>query len=156
MTPWSRQSSPMWQALPRWFPTIALDEFTIMPNHVHLIVWLQACDEGTTSRAATRAAPTTWTLPEPTTIRTNPGLGDVIGAFKSLVSKVYRDWARAHDPGRDTGLWQRRYYDHIIRNQRSLERIRDYIANNLALWDIDAENPSAGGVSTEAYYRAKW
>jgi REP element-mobilizing transposase RayT len=56
-------------------------------------------------------------------------------------------------PGR---LWQRNYYEHIVRTERSLERIRDYIATNPATWDVDAENPSAGTPDAGAYYRALW
>jgi len=187
----------VWHALPRWFPTIALDEFVVMPNHVHLIVWLRGCDgvdqgaqEGAgveakrarTERARARAraslAPTDagdvgatpavapgavapgavalgavapdviapdavapWIIPEPETVNLNPTLGEVMGAFKSLVFTVYLDWIQAHDPTRRAKFWQRNYYEHIIRNVRELNAIRRYIRDNPAQWALDRDNP---------------
>src|SRR5713226_5540502 len=49
----------VWQALPSWFPTIALDEFEVMSNHVHLLVWLQSSNSIGASRAGASPAPTT-------------------------------------------------------------------------------------------------
>ena len=148
----------VWHALPGWFPTIILDQFVVMPNHVHLIVWLQgddatvatvgatlavALDVHTPDRAEARAgaspAPTDagaetgndvvgatlavaqnadrpWVIPDPETVNLTPTLGNVMGAFQSLVFTVYLDWIQAHDPTRRAKFWQRNYYDHIIRN----------------------------------------
>ena len=52
-------------------------------------------------------------------------------------------------PGR---LWQRNYYERIVRSRRSLEGVRDYIEDSPGLWDVDAENPKAGAVNTEVYH----
>ena len=173
----------VWHALPGWFPTIALDEFVVMPNHVHLIVWLHGCD-GVDERAQERSgvgakraraslAPTDagdvgatlavalstvaldavapdvvapdvvapWVIPEPETVNLNPTLGDVMGAFKSLVFTVYLDWVQAYDPTRRAKFWQRNYYEHIIRNVRELNAIRRYIRDNPAQWALDRDNP---------------
>lgn len=59
-------------------------------------------------------------------------LGDVVGTFKVAVSR------RA----RRRGVWQRGYYDHIVRDDRDLQRIREYIATNPLRWDLDPENPN--------------
>jgi REP element-mobilizing transposase RayT len=69
-------------------------------------------------------------------------LGAIIGQYKSLVTKQIN---RARGtPG--TPVWQRNYYEHIIRNGDELDRIRQYIANNPARWQHDRENPAAGVV----------
>jgi putative transposase len=151
----------VWHALPGWFPTIILDEFVVMPNHVHLIVWLQeddtvgvtlavALDAGTSNRAGASPAPTetgdgavvsSWVIPDPETVNLTPTLGEVMGAFKSLVFTVYLDWIQAHDPTRRAKFWQRNYYEHIIRNERELHAIRRYIRDNPIQWALDRDNP---------------
>jgi hypothetical protein len=65
----------------------------------------------------------------------------VVGAFKSLVFKVYFDWVQIHDPTRRARFWQRNYYEHIIRNERELEAIREYIRRNPDNWHTDRDNP---------------
>jgi putative transposase len=157
----------------------------VMPNHVHVIVWLQpvgatlavvpdavapgagaspaptdvaAVDVGATLAVAPDAvapgagaspAPTDgataallWNIPAPETPNLNPTLGDVIGAFKSLVFAVYLDWVQVHDPTRRAKFWQRNYYEHIIRDEEELHAIRRYIRNNPARWALDRDNPA--------------
>ena len=78
------------------------------------------------------------------TTRVAPTLGDVIGAFKSITTVRYargvetRGWPRFSQR-----LWQRNYYEHVVRDDESLQRIREYIAENPACWDLDGENPRA-------------
>ena len=161
----------VWRALPGWFPTIVLDEFVVMPNHVHLIVWLHANDPGGAGLvaapgpaagdgagaspaptgdwvvappvgAAAKAAATPWTIPLPEECDRNPTLGQVIGAFKSLVFAVYLDWLQANDPARLAKFWQRNYFEHIIREDGELEAIRWYIHDNPVRWDWDRDNPN--------------
>ena len=73
-------------------------------------------------------------------------LGDVVHRFKTMTTKRYADGVKLAGwppfPGR---LWQRNYYEHIIRNDVALNRIRDYIEANPALWETDPENPSVFG-----------
>ena len=61
-----------------------------------------------------------------------------MGAFKTVSAK--RVNTAIGTPGRT--LWQRDYHDHVIRNERDLDRIREYIHNNPLQWDLDEENPS--------------
>ena len=69
-------------------------------------------------------------------------LGDVMGAFKSLTTGAYiRGVRQSGWPGFRGKLWHRNYYEHIIRSETELNRIREYIANNPARWDQDDENP---------------
>ena len=118
-----------WQTLPDRFVGVDIDSAIVMPNHIHGIIFLEVGDSTQTSsspsenRAATRAAPT---------------LGDTIGAFKSISTNGYlcgiRDgcW-----PAFETRLWQRNYWERIIRNERELKAIRHYIWDNPANWKKD-------------------
>lgn len=71
-------------------------------------------------------------------------LADVVHRFKTLTTKRYADGVKRYGwppfPGR---LWQRNYYEHIIRNEQALNRIRQYIAGNPARWMWDRDNPDA-------------
>src|SRR3989338_4418844 len=113
-----KMNQTRWQQLPQRFDNILLDEFIIMPNHVHGIIKI--------AEAGTRPAPT---------------LGAVIGVFKSITTHDYILNVQHHNwppfPGK---LWQRNYYEHIIRNESELNRIRQYILDNPINWDQDPEN----------------
>lgn len=153
----------VWRALILWFPNIELDEFVIMPNHVHFVVWI--LDVGV-SLADTRVADTSdigkqngggvdkqdgvyekdggkprpYVIPRPEKINPAPALGDLVGAFKSLVFKVYLDWVKKNAPSRRAKFWQKNYYEHIVRNDRELNAIRQYIIDNPANWKGDRDN----------------
>jgi len=146
----------VWQALPGRFPTIELDEFVVMPNHVHLIVWLLASDTvgaglapaqiipahaaPSSDWARLALAPTEWRIPQPDKTNLCPSLGEVIGTFKSLVFTVYLDWIESHDPARRAKFWQRNYYEHVIRSDPELNAIRRYIQANPIHWNEDRDN----------------
>ena len=133
----------VWYALPKWFPTIELDEFVAMPNHIHFVVWNNVgtplagvLDGGN----ADGGEPRPYVILQPQKINTSPALGDIIGAFKSLVFKVYLDWIKNNDPSRRAKFWQGNYYEHIIRNDRELNTIRQYIIDNPVNWKMDRDN----------------
>ena len=139
-----------WYALPSWFPTVELDEFVVMPNHTHFVVWnnvgiplagiLDAgnIEEGAPTRDGGKPLP--YVIPQPQKINPAPALGDVVGAFKSLVFKVYLDWIEVNDPLRRAKFWQGNYYEHIIRNDRELNAIRQYIIDNPINWKTYRDN----------------
>ncbi len=116
-----------WQRMPERYTNMELDEFIIMPNHIHGIIIVGATlAVAQKNRAGARPAPT---------------IGEIIGTFKSL---CVRDWLRHIKENRmDTigRFWQRNYYEHIIRNEDDLNKIREYIRNNPLRWDFDRENP---------------
>ena len=129
----------LWSALPTRFPGIDLDAFIVMPNHVHGIVVVpdraatvgaplvgaRAADAG--ERAATRAAPT---------------IGNIVGAFKSLFTVEYIQGVKEGRWPRFRGrVWQRNYYEHVIRDEPDLARVRCYIDENPLRWALDDENP---------------
>jgi len=111
-----------WNGLAGRFKNIQLDEYIVMPNHFHGIIIIVA-----NIRAGTRPAPT----PLPT-------FGDMVGAFKSITSHEYINGVKQnHWKPFDGKLWQRNYYEQIIRNETSLQRIREYIINNPRQWQHD-------------------
>lgn len=129
-----------WAKLPTRFPSIDLDAFVLMPNHVHGII-IFPTSLPTTAAQITSTATTQRGDPAATSTE-NSALGTIIGAWKSLtrVSYITGIKERGWKPfaGR---LWQRNYYEHIVRNEEDLARIRYYIECNPKLWAEDAENP---------------
>jgi len=133
----------VWLALPSWFPTVELDAFVIMPNHVHFVLWIVTAPllrihnvpiaDGSESRP--------YIIPKSTKTNSKPTLGDIVGAFKSLVFTVYLDWINLNDPARRAKFWQQNYYEHIVRNDRELNAIRQYIIDNPLHWKLDRDNP---------------
>ena len=125
--------SDAWQNLSLRFPNIELDAFVLMPNHIHGIIVIEKAlptDGRDPDGAGTRPAPTT--------------LGNIVGAFKSITTDMYIDGVkRSGWPGFPGKLWQRNYYEHVIRDEKDLSAIREYIVNNPDLWEEDTENPSA-------------
>ncbi len=108
---------------------IGLDEFVVMPNHFHGIVWIHNGVETTTDRRGDR--PVAPTGPRPRS------LGALMAGFKSAVTRRINEMRRT--PGMK--LWQRNYYDRVIRDENELNRIREYVVGNPMLWDMDRENP---------------
>jgi REP element-mobilizing transposase RayT len=112
-----------WNRLPERFPQVVVDAFVVMPNHVHGI--LVITDPAPTVGATTRVAPT---------------VGNIIGAFKSRVTVEYIRGVKTPGwPPFRGRLWQRNYYEHIIRNERALNAIRQYIMENPRRWHRDRE-----------------
>ena len=107
------------------------DEFVVMPNHFHGIMVLHD------GRGTARRAPTVERFGHPV----SGSLPTVMRAFKSAVTRRINRIRTT--PG--TPVWQRNYYEHIIRNDDKLQRIREYITNNPAYWTMDIENPNHDG-----------
>ncbi len=125
----------VWDDLPQHYPSADIDAFVVMPNHVHGIIGLTAVG------AAPRGRPDETGQFQEFALTTS--LMDIVHRFKSLTTARYRHgiiqkgWRPF--PGR---LWQRNYYEHIIRNEEDLNKVRGYIAANPLLWHLDAENPN--------------
>jgi putative transposase len=117
---------------------ITLDEFVIMPNHMHGIIWIEHIDDRRDGKALPRAAHEGGRPPDaPTSRPASHSLGALINGYKAAVT---RQLAKA---GLVSGAspWQRNYYEHVIRNDHDLDRIRHYIRDNPACWALDHENP---------------
>ncbi len=116
-----RAAVECWRAIPDHFPHAALDEWIVMPDHVHGILRI---DGDTVCRA--RAAPA-FGRPISGT------LGTIIGAFKAATTRAIRSTVLAcQNPA---AIWQRNYYDIIIRDDHALRNIRRYIRDNPVHWD---------------------
>lgn len=131
-----RVAESCWAAIPDHFPHVALDAFVVMPNHVHGVVWIVgdvSADVGARDRAKDfsplRRGASNFRSPSKT-------VGSVVRGFKIGVTK----WMRANTGIRD--VWQRNYFEHVIRNEAALHRIRQYIIDNPARWHEDRENPA--------------
>ena len=116
-----------WMKLTERFSNFELDVFQIMPNHMHGIILLNDISVGAGFTSAQNDG-------QPQGIA--PTIGDIIGAYKSLVAngclEIYK--SKNETMGK---LWQRNYYDHIIRNEQSYHRISEYIKNNPSNWEND-------------------
>jgi putative transposase len=72
---------------------------------------------------------------------TKPKLGDVVGAFKSSCVTEWLRYIKRNNLNAVGKFWQRNYYEHIVRDESDLDRIREYIAMNPVRWELDRENP---------------
>jgi REP element-mobilizing transposase RayT len=127
-----------WHELPAHFPHLELDEFVVMPNHMHGIIIVGApfmapygpgaVNQGAVNQGAINRAPT---------------LGEIVRSFKALATR------RIRQAGVTAFAWQRNYYEHIIRDEESLNRIREYIVNNPLQWALDRENPDFIGADSQ-------
>ena len=116
-----------WDNLPKHYPNIELDAWVIMPNHVHgIIVLVDPHNVG----AGLKPAPT------PAGQKRHP-LSEIVRGFKTFSARGINRERGA--PG--VSVWQRNYYEHIIRNEASLHDIRNYIIHNPAKWPDDPEPP---------------
>ena len=140
-----RTAKASWEEIPAHFPGVELDTFAVMPNHVHGIVVIGRHDPRATRCGSPTPSPTP-RAPRASPLRgaAGPGRGSVgaiVGSYKSAVSKrINRSRGTA---GRS--VWQRNYYEHIIRDDADLNRIREYIWDNPAPWHEDPENPFTNG-----------
>ena len=120
-----------WQETPEHFRDVQVDVSVVMPNHMHGILWI------TNRRGTACRAPTCEQFGKPT----SQSLPTVIRSFKSAVTK--RVNLMRGTPG--SPLWQRNYYEHVVRDDAALNRIRDYIQTNPQRWRLDRENPERSG-----------
>ncbi|WP_416676645.1 transposase [Egbenema bharatensis] len=127
----------VWQTLPHHFPGLTLDEFIVMPNHMRGILVLNDTSRrgeafasqpiSQSHRIDANASP----LPP---CGTQPGsIAAIVQNFKSVSTRKINQICQT--PG--TPIWQRNYYEHIIRNENALQNIRQYITSNPASWKQD-------------------
>jgi len=163
-----------WSNIPSHYSSVKLDEFIVMPNHIHGILILNnypveagftptrnqnkivgaglaparnqnkivgaglAPARSNDHRATARVAPT---IPHHNSA---PTLGNIIGSYKSICFKQWRQFILDNHINPNNAVlkfWQRNYYEHIIRNQKSLDDIREYINYNPDKWQWDQNNP---------------
>ena len=138
-----------WRRLEKRFPQVVVDEWIVIPNHLHgilMIVEVESIDTvgarqrdsilsgvGVRQENSNQSGGSSFASP------LQPGsLGAIVGAYKSTTARLINGLRRT--PG--APVWQRNYYEHIIRNERDLDEIRAYVRNNPLQWELDHENPA--------------
>ncbi len=160
-----------WFELNHKFPTVETDEFVVMPNHFHGIVVIADVTVGAdlcvgpdsegahpARQGAHTGAPLQGTHPARpvanTGAHTGAPLPTIIQWFKTMTTNEYvrriktLGWIPFH-----RRLWQRNYYEHVVRDEESLNRIRQYMLDNPARWEFDRENPAATAPDLEDAWR---
>ncbi|MEE9508728.1 MAG: transposase [Anaerolineales bacterium] len=122
-------ASDYWGNIPKHVPTIELDDFVVMSNHLHGIIIIPPKFVATLN---VKKAPLDFPAGQKTSIIPKPkSLSSIIRSYKSAVTR----WARSN--GYQYFAWQPRFYDHIIRDDEDLRRIRKYIQENPLKWELD-------------------
>lgn len=148
-----------WRNIPDRFKNVSLDEYIIMPNHIHGIISIsnETRPVGATLAVAQYNNPVnpdadpvvqsplqiTKHIQEDNRAGVNPApttIGTVIGQFKSLCAHEWLGYIKKQNINAAGKFWQRNYYEHVIRNDESLRKIRQYIIDNPANWERDRNN----------------
>jgi putative transposase len=121
-----KMAGKWWSKLESKYPLIKIDPYyVVMPNHFHGIVFIEAPEGG----------------------HMGPPLQKIVQWFKTMTTNEYVHGVKEYGwPAFQGSLWQRSFYDHVIRDDASLNRIREYIANNPQSWQLDRQNPRHKGV----------
>ena len=153
----------VWQSLPGRFPGVTVDQFIVMPDHVHGIVHLAgagvmnpaptapgsagvmspaptAPGAGVMNPAPTEPGSAGVMNPAPTepgagVMNPAPTLGEVVRVFKAVSARLIRV------SGQPEFAWQRNYYEHVVRADADLHRVRQYILDNPAAYELKHEEP---------------
>jgi putative transposase len=169
----------IWQEIPNYYSGVAVDAFVVMPNHIHGIIILvgavphpnddqpvgtgpRACpdkspyaypNDGQPVGAGPRACPDIRQphgMGQPQGVAPTLSLPNVVHRFKTITTKRYIDGVKQCGWHRfQIRLWQRNYFEHIIRDDESLHHIRQYIVENPLRWHLDRENPNAIGTDEQ-------
>lgn len=111
-----------WLDLPNHYRNCILDEFIVMPNHVHGIIFID------NDSVETGLKPVS--------------LSEIMRGFKTFSARKINEYLNTQE----TPFWQSRFYDHIIRNENELARIREYIIDNPLKWELDENNLKNTGI----------
>lgn len=119
----------VWREIPVHFPNVSVNEYVVMPNHVHGIIQIKA----DAVRAQYMAPIRNRNIQE----SSQASLGVIIGTFKAAVSRAVHK-IKGQESIR---LWHRNYYEHVIRDECDYKRVVDYIRSNPLNWERDSEYP---------------
>ena len=118
--------------IPERFIGSSLDIYQIMPNHIHIIIVIENPNRGLTHGLIGLTHGSTPTH-----------LGDIVQWFKTMSTNEYMNNVKNNNwQPFAKHLWQRNYYEHIIRNEQELNKIREYIKTNPKMWERDRNNPA--------------
>jgi len=119
-----------WKEMGNHFSNIEIDYYILMPNHLHGIIFINSDNKGLMNQTPTHHS-NGWIMMKNSQL----ALGKIDHYFKARTSRLLRE------AGLRNFKWQRLYNDHIIRNNRSLDKIRQYIIYNPIKWELDKDNP---------------
>ncbi|MBL7074911.1 hypothetical protein ISS37_06705 [candidate division KSB1 bacterium] len=142
-----RMIEKWWMKIPVKFPGTEIDEHIIMPNHFHGNVMIvgavpRVCPNNIRICQNDRGEPMCSPLRDNDSKRRGSPLPKIIQWFKTMTTNEYiRMVKNAGWISFQGKLWQRNYYEHVIRNEDELNRIREYIINNPLRWEYDRDNP---------------
>ena len=119
----------IWNELPVHYPRVSLDAFIVMPNHVHGVIMFSDEDRFVPKEPMERT-------PQPGRVKMH-ALPEIVRAFKTFSARAINK----HRHSEGESVWQRNYYEHVVRDEKDLNRIRQYIADNPARWSEDSNNP---------------
>jgi putative transposase len=139
----------LWQRIPQHCPHVALDAWVVMPKHLHGILLLDSSaadhtrmpkepagvDRASTKSSVCGAVRLSATVPVRGPLPAS--LGTIVGNFKAVTTRRINAIRKTQG----ARVWQRNYYERVIRNERELEATREYIRNNPVNWTLDTENP---------------
>jgi putative transposase len=143
-----RLAETCWRDIPKHVDHVELDEWVVMPNHIHGIIVIGEREDSAEGRGVQLNAPTTMKSEGVVEQRGDANnafsvmsphrhtLSVIIRTYKAAVTTTCRDAKHAGF------AWQRGYYEHVVRNERELDAIRLYIRHNPLKWALDRDNPA--------------
>ena len=138
-----------WEWLKGRYNNIGLDAWVIMPNHIHGIVLIVGADLRVRPQREDRKSNGHKQLEHQRQKENQPGghagppLQEIIQWFKTMTTNGYINEVKyGRFPPFEKRIWQRSFYDHVIRDDDDLNRVREYIQNNPLRWALDEENPA--------------
>jgi REP element-mobilizing transposase RayT len=129
-TEYGKIGEALWLQIPLLRPNVTLDSFVIMPNHMHGLLVLTSRDEREHGHYIADT--------DQSHGLARGSVGAIIGQYKSAVTKRVNTLPNA--PG--VSIWQRNYHEHIVRSDKALQQIREYVTNNPAQWQMDSLHPA--------------
>lgn len=164
LSPFGRVADWRWRNLSRHFEFVSVDAHVVMPNHIHGIIWLGDDPVGAmhsqlpSGQATTAASVLSGCASNIVQENASPlpagapsgALGAIVGNFKSTTARRINQMRKT--PGEP--VWQRNYYEHIIRTEHALHKIRRYITENPHRWTLDRYNSMQKG--TDPHAREIW
>jgi REP-associated tyrosine transposase len=111
----------IWQDIPSYYKNVGLDMFEIMPNHIHAILFIDGEEREVLNKNESKYGQ----------------LSKVVKSTKEVFTKTVKK-----EMDENNFQWQRSFYDHIIRSEKALNKIREYIRLNPVKWYYDRDNPN--------------
>jgi len=122
--------SACWIEIPHHFPNVKIEAYVVMPNHIHGILTIHSNWKGAGSQEKLAAPMESFGKPTPRSIPT------IVRSFKAAASRHSRESGYV----KGESIWQRGYYEHVLRNTREYVEVTNYILQNPARWADDEDN----------------